>query len=592
MARASLRPLGTAARSIGIAARRLGAAVRGLPRPRPRPRLHSRTRLRSRLPLRLRPGGRPGQGSAFVPELVAASGERRWVRALGLVLVTVLGAWLGLLTVGNVHKPVGPMDTTMTLRPSFDGGTRINVAPLGALELESHRAPLRLDVDVTRLDPERVGVLVDRPERFSGLQDQVAADVRSGTRDLALRSSLAVVLGATALGLAVYRRPPRALAAGGLALVLLAGSAASAAATWNPKSVLEPKFSGLLAGAPSLVGNARNIASDFDVYQKELARLVTNMTRLYEAVSTLPTYTPDPDTIRVLHVSDIHLNPASWSIIDSLVEQYDIDVVIDTGDTMDHGTAAENGFLDPASRLGAPYVWVRGNHDSLTTQEYLRGLDNVHVLDNGVPVEVAGLRIAGMGDPQFTPDRSVVAAGDPAERAAGRALADVLRARAAAGEPVDIAIAHNPVLAEQTDGTVPLALAGHTHNRKQHDLPRGTRLMVEGSSGGSGLRAVEGEAPEEVTASVLYLDQETRKLQAWDEITLGGLGLTSAEINRQYMDEPADEPSETPTGPTSPTGPTGPAESPPGPTSPTEGPPDRAEPAEPDEPSDTRAPPR
>ncbi|MCZ7415299.1 metallophosphoesterase [Streptomyces sp. WMMC897] len=590
MARASLRPLGTAARSIGTAARRLGAAVRGLPRPRLR--LHSRTRPRSRIRLRLRrrPGGRPGQGSAFVPELVAASGQRRWVRALGLVLVTVLGAWLGLLTVGNVHKPVGPMDTTMTLRPSLDGGTRINVAPLGALELESHRAPLRLDVDVTRLDPERVGVLVDRPERLNGLQDQVAADVRSGTRDLALRSSLAVVLGATVLGLAVYRRPPRALAAGGLALVLLAGSAASAAATWNPKSVLEPKFSGLLAGAPSLVGNARNIASDFDVYQKELARLVTNMTRLYEAVSTLPTYTPDPDTIRVLHVSDIHLNPASWPIIDSLVEQYDIDVVIDTGDTMDHGTAAENGFLDPASRLDAPFLWVRGNHDSLTTQEYLRGLDNVHVLDNGEPVEVAGLRIAGMGDPQFTPDRSVVAAGDPAERAAGRALADVLRARAAAGEPVDIAVAHNPVLAEQTDGTVPLALAGHTHDRKQHDLPRGTRLMVEGSSGGAGLRAVEGEAPEEVTASVLYLDQETRKLQAWDEITLGGLGLTSAEINRQYVDAPMSEPSGKPTSePTDAS--TGPSESPTEPTGPDGDPAGGAEPPEPGEPADTRSPP-
>jgi len=290
-----------------------------------------------------------------------------WKRALGLLAVVVLGAWLGLLVVGSVRTPVGPMDTTMTLRPSVSGGTKINVSPLGALELESHHAPVRLDVDVDQLDPERSQALVKHPERLSGLQDEVTGDVASGTRELAVRSCVAVVSGATALGLVVYRRPRRALAAGGLALVLLAASGVSAYATWNPKSVLEPKFSGLLSSAPSVVGDARSIVTEFDVYQQELARLVTNVTKLYDATSTLPVYQPDPATIRVLHVSDIHLNPAAWHIIASLVEQYEIDVIIDSGDTMDHGTAAENGFLDPVRNLGAPYVWVRGNHDSKHT---------------------------------------------------------------------------------------------------------------------------------------------------------------------------------------------------------------------------------
>lgn len=326
-----------------------------------------------------------------------------YARVLGLMTVVLLGAWLGLLIVGNVRVPVGPMDTTMTLRPSLDGGTKINVAPLGALELRSHQAPLRLDVDVDRLDPVRSQALVDHPERLSGLQEEVAQDVEHGTLDLAVRSCVAVVSGATALGLAVYRRPRRALAAGGLALTLLTACGGTAFATWNPDSVLEPKFSGLLSSAPSLVGNARSIVSEFDVYQKELARLVTNVTKLYDVTSTLPGYEPDPTTIRVLHVSDIHLNPASWKIVASLVEQYDINVIVDSGDTMDHGTAAENGFLDPIADLGAPYVWVRGNHDSLITQRYLEKIKNVRVLDDGRAVTVAGLRFAGIGDPSFTP---------------------------------------------------------------------------------------------------------------------------------------------------------------------------------------------
>ncbi|MDO0927019.1 metallophosphoesterase [Streptomyces sp. TG1A-8] len=510
-----------------------------------------RTATRPSAPARgaVRPRRGPGPGAR----------PRAWPSALGLGAVVVVGAWLGLLVVGSVRTPVGPVNTTMALRPSLTGGTRINVPPLGALSLDSHVAPVRLDVDVDQLDPLRAQALVDHPERLSGLQDEVAHDVGHGALDLALRSCVAVVSGATALGLAVYRRPRRALAAGGLALTLLAASGASAYATWNPNSVLEPRFSGLLSSAPSLVGDARSIVTEFDVYQEELARLVTNVTKLYDVTSTLPAYRPDPSTIRVLHVSDIHLNPASWKIIASLVEQYEVDVIVDSGDTMDHGTAAENGFLDPVGELGVPYVWVRGNHDSLSTQRYLRRMKNVHVLDDGRAETVAGLRFAGIGDPQFTPDRSARPGGGAAERLAGDRLATALRDQRAAGTPVDVAVAHEPSAARETDGTVPLVLAGHLHHEGTEVLPYGTRLRVEGSTGGSGLRAVEGEHPDPIEASILYFDRAGHRLQAWDSIRLGGLGLATAEVSRHLPEE--NQPGATP-GPTAPAGPAGPSRRP------------------------------
>ncbi|MGW5284416.1 metallophosphoesterase family protein [Streptomyces collinus] len=500
---------------------------------------------------RFRPSARP------LPALELAERPRPWLNALGLAAVVLVGAWLGLLVVGDVRAPVGPVNTTMALRPSLTGGTKINVSPLGALTLDSHVAPVRLDVNVDQLDPLRSAALVDHPERLSGLQDEVARDVEHGTLDLAVRSSVAVVAGACALGLAVYRRPGRALAAGGLALTLLAASGATAYATWNPRSVLEPRFSGLLSSAPSVVGNARSIVTEFDVYQKELARLVTNVTKLYDVTSTLPAYQPDPSTLRVLHVSDIHLNPASWKIIASLVRQYKVDVIVDSGDTMDHGTAAENGFLDPIPDLGAPYVWVRGNHDSRVTQRYLRHLKNVHVLDDGRARTVGGLRFAGIGDPQFTPDRSQARGGDAAERLAGDRLASALHDQRAAGTPVDVAIAHEPVAARETDGEVPLVLCGHLHHEGTEVLKYGTRLRMEGSTGGSGLRAVERRYPAPIEASILYFDRDTRRLQAWDAIQLGGLGLTTAEVSRHLPEEnlPGATPAPGPTSPSSPASP-------------------------------------
>jgi hypothetical protein len=86
-------------------------------------------------------------------------------------------------------------------------------------------------------------------------------------------------------------------------------------------------------------------------------------------------------------------------------------------------------------------------------------------------------------------------------------------------------------------------------------MKNGTRLRVEGSTGGSGLRAVEGKYPDPIEASILYFDRDTRRLQAWDEIKLGGLGLTTAEVSRHLPKEnqPGAAPSPTPSSPAPPT---------------------------------------
>ncbi|MGA5701652.1 metallophosphoesterase family protein [Peterkaempfera bronchialis] len=467
-------------------------------------------------------------------------------RAVVLAAVAVLGGWLGLVVVGSSPARVGPMETRMSLHPDLGGGSRIDIAPLGDLELDTHRAPLRLDVDVRRLNPDAARAIARNPARLAGLQDEVAVGVEHGMLKLGLRSAAAVAAGACTLGLVVYRRPRRALAAAGTSLGLLAATFGGAALSWNPKSVLEPHFTGLLAGAPQVVGNARSIVSDFDVYRQELAKLVTNVTRLYDTATTLPAYNPDPGTVRVLHVSDIHLNPTAWDLIRSVVADYKIDVIIDTGDLMDHGSTAENAFTDEIPTLGAPYVYVRGNHDSAESQAAVARQKHAIVLDNGRVATVAGLRIAGWGDPQFTPDRSVEVGGEAAEEAMGRAFAAKVDATR---PPPDIAAVHEPTAAQQLDGAVPLVLAGHTHVRSTRLLDHGTRLFIQGSTGGSGLRALESNPPTPVALSVLYFDRVSHRLQAWDDITLGGLGRTTAQIDRHLADEsstPSPLPSPTP----------------------------------------------
>ncbi|MGY1668970.1 metallophosphoesterase family protein [Geodermatophilus sp. SYSU D00696] len=457
----------------------------------------------------------------------------RWLVRLALALT---GALVGVLLFGRVEEPLGPFDATFALTPS-GGGATVEIPPLGALDVDAFDGPFGLDVQLTRVDEARVRALVADPSRVDGLVDRVSADLQDAVVRLAWVSAAAAVGGAALTSLVVLRRRREPLLAAGLSVTLLAGTAGLGALTWRPEALSTPTYTGLLVNATSLIGDARDIVARFDAYRASLEDLVTNVSTLYATISTLPTPTRNDDTVALLHVSDLHLNPAGFDLVRQVVDQFDVDGVLDTGDITDWGSEPENRLISSIGQLGVPYVFIRGNHDSVVTAGLVAGQPNATVLDTSATT-VAGLTVVGARDPRFTPDQT--ATGDtPSLEQTGEDLAELAEEQP---EPPAIAMVHDPEQALPLDGVVPLVLAGHTHEREVETLDEGTLLMVQGSTGGAGLRALQGEYPEPLTCTVLYLDPDTGELVAYDDITLGGLGETEVTIERTVVPEaePAD----------------------------------------------------
>ena len=450
-----------------------------------------------------------------------------------LAAVGVLGAVLGMLLAGQVTRGVGPFQADMVLRPSLSGSTTVEVPPLGELRLDTHSGPVSLGVRISQLRGDAARAIVADPEQLRGLGAEVNADLRDGLRSLLARSALVTLVGAALLGLLVFRRWRATLAAAGSGAAALAIAGAITYATVNERALAEPRFTGLLASAPTAVGDVRDIVERFDAYRLQLGRLVSNVSELYAVTSRLPVFPAADDSLRVLHVSDLHLNPAAYEVVGSVVRQFDIDVVVDTGDITDFGSAAEIRYVDGIALLGVPYVYVRGNHDSLLIQSAIARQPNALVVDGPEVVEAGGVRILGQGDPRFTPDKTTRDDDAPPEvlQLVGRQL---LEAYDAALVQPDLVLTHDPATTQPLVGKVPLVLAGHSHQRRVTTTD-GTVVFVQGSTGGAGLRALEGEEPTDISLSVLYLDPGTRLLQAYDDITLGGLGLTDARIARKLI---------------------------------------------------------
>ncbi|GAA3301569.1 metallophosphoesterase [Dactylosporangium vinaceum] len=487
---------------------------------------------------------------------------RRFGRGLLVGAVAIVGMLIGVSLGGSTTQDIGPFRAQLSLTPSFTGDTSVEIPPLGSLELDSHDGPAHLRIRLESLDEARTRAFAAKSGNLEQISHDAVDQLNLGVRRLAMQTAGFGLLGGMILVMLVFRARRETAIAGFVVIAVLASTGAATLLTFKPAAIQEPTYRGLLVNAPAIIGDAKRITDRFEEYRDQLQKLVLNVSKLYGTISALPVYEPDTSTTKVLHISDMHLNPAAWGVVRSVADQFDIDIIVDTGDINDWGSEPEASYVNVIGDLKVPYLYVRGNHDSAVTAAAVARQPNATVLDDTVAT-VEGLTFAGIGDPRFTPDKSTDETDEQQHQEvveAGNVLAAKIRSSA---KPVDIAMVHDPVAAQQLAGLCPLVLAGHKHERSiarlnpnpanaapalapvvapstsespaaVKALQERTLLMVEGSTGGAGLRGLEKSKPLPLALSILYFD-ENRHLSAYDDIQVGGTGLTEVALQRHLV---------------------------------------------------------
>lgn len=450
----------------------------------------------------------------------------RWAAIAGPVLVGIAGAALALQAFAKTTVDAGPFQ--IQLEADFGRSvTDISLPPLGRLRADTHGAPLHLRASLREVDVEEL-----QEDLRRGI-DTVAAEVERSTLDAAGRFAVWVVLvglaGAAALGLLAFRNRwllvLRATVAGLLAVVL---SVSLAALGFDPAAFQAPSYTGSLRLVPQLFGPVQGAIERVGYFREELRRVVAGAARAYAAVESNPL--GRGDEVRVLHISDIHLSTLGYGFAQELARSFDVDLVVDTGDTTSFGAPDEEFILDEIPDFVQPYVWVRGNHDSAAIQDAVAGIGGAFVLD-GQTALVEDFTIYGLGHPYFNEERGTPVGDDAVEALVAEAAEQVEADVGALAEPPDIVLVHDDRMAERIAGAVPLVLSGHFHENRD-EVVDGTVFLRVGTTGGAGPTGftVEGDVP--FSAEVLYfrIDEEDRmRLVAWDVVTqfpeTGGLEI-------------------------------------------------------------------
>lgn len=470
-------------------------------------------------------------------------------RIVALCVLGLIGAAAGAALAPATHADVGPLAVQIRVKPSVDPGVVVQLPPAGSVRFDTHHGPIVVQALIESVDLEEARRVVARPEALQQLQEQAPDDVK-GAALRAVAWTFAFSLLGSGLLVGVATRGWRGVA-GGMSVTVAVSAilAGTTALTFDSEQLAEPRFTGLLSSAPYVQQRTENLAERLESYRSGLSDFVQSVTTLYALGDRLPGFDPDTGAgvTTVLHISDLHLNPLGYDLTQRLITQFKVDVIVDSGDLSTWGSTAEESFVNRIGSFDVPYVFVRGNHDSQGIAEAVAKQKNGIVLDNDIRT-VDGLTIAGIADPRNTPaEGETDSIGKEAVRESVTELTGTIQRYDAAHtkEPVQMAVVHDPTRLQPILGSVPLVLSGHLHKRSVRE-ENGTRVMVEGSTGGAGLtsagfeRLTEGN-PVPLEATLLYFaksGERAGQLVAYDDVTVGGLGLTSVSIDRTTVKPP------------------------------------------------------
>ena len=207
----------------------------------------------------------------------------------------------------------------------------------GRLRADTHGAPLHLRASLREVDVEQL------QEGLRRGVDSVAAEVERNTLDaVGTVRRMGGPRRGRRRGGPRPARVPEPMAPGAPRDARRDSSrsscpSASPRSASTPSAFQAPSYTGSLRLVPQLFGPVEGAIERVGYFREELRRVVAGAARAYAAVESNPL--GRGDEVRVLHISDIHLSTLGYGFAQELARSFDVDLVLDTGDTTSFGAS-------------------------------------------------------------------------------------------------------------------------------------------------------------------------------------------------------------------------------------------------------------
>jgi len=418
-------------------------------------------------------------------------------------------------------------EVELRVLPATTGETRLRLVPLGEVKAQTHKAPIVLVASLEQIQIDEIQKFLKSSPKPQILEAEAKQKAREVGIDFVLRQLALSGLGALIAPIILRVKGRHYLSASAVGMTAMLLMLWGIAAGFDGKAFQNPTYTGTLKQAPWVIQFGRDAFTKYEVLSQKLKTVAGNLNILYgriAAVSDKIGFDNTGETFRVLHVSDIHNNPAAISFLREVADQFKVAFIIDTGDLTDFGSPPETALVKEIGRLPYPYLFVAGNHDSQTVMDALAKFSNVTIL-NGQRVEREGLFLLGVPNPAAM--RPGIGSVDvsPEEMEQGAvALSSLVKAQP---QMPDIVAVHDPKETAWIIGRTPLILCGHMHREaieirelpSPSEHPSETTPLIRtiicnaGTTGAAGGRYFEKDSGVPFSCAVLTFRRDTKPVQ-------------------------------------------------------------------------------
>lgn len=443
------------------------------------------------------------------------------IRTLALILIVLFSTMLFIQLFAQLSFQYDSFSLTLKTKFNPSGGTTLHVPPVGQLFLKTHYTPWQFIFTLNAIDFAQLEKQLDQIPAKEQWLETLQFETLHAVLKLFILVCITGLCGAffalSILRIKPFSKPFCYGMLGALTLILL--FIATTALTYNSDAVDHPQYQGVLASAPWAMNLVTMGLDNIEIIGDNLKKISQDLPILFKQAGQIQNIGNLQFDLAVLHVSDIHNNPAAFEFITELVNNFKIQLIIDTGDLTDYGTPLEAEIITHIARIKIPYIFLPGNHDTPLIVQRLKKVPFVKVLEEGT-ITVKGLSIAGQADPASYSYNSDLAPEEDFTKAAEalkRTLQDVK------SQP-DIVLVHNLKIATDLIGQVPVILHGHDHQYRL-TTESGTIINDAGTTGAAGLRGLTLEGVPYSAAILYWKKDETGalKFKALDSIKINGV---------------------------------------------------------------------
>lgn len=422
---------------------------------------------------------------------------------------------------GSYKLNIEGVEFDIRIALSNAGVTQIEVPPLGLVQAPTHNTPLKIAVRLESLDLDQIQSFIkakfDKKQISVKIANNLRYEIRRFISELILMTSVAGFL-----GVFLFRsRKITEYLLGSLMSVIVIGILLFVTyKDYDINRFSDPQYEGVLKAAPWMIGIAEDALVKIDSLSDKLQLVAENLNSLYYQIDKLQPISHAESTVKVLHISDIHNNPAALEVVRRMAELFEVNFIIDTGDISDFGTPLEGLLTERIGSLKIPYVFIAGNHDSPDIISKMKSLQNNVIVADHI-VEIEGIKIAGFHDPASNSNQIKSASPEEEAKHIAKIKSFLKKEFKQSAKPIDIVAVHSPYIARPLAGEAPVLLFGHNHQFNVAE-EKNSVLINAGTTGASGLGTLQeiNRRPYSVMLLSFYNDGESTQLLAVDSIQI------------------------------------------------------------------------